>query len=82
MTESTETPESIETPEPTVTDFLYGFVFWLAECPNRVYRIGQADNRPNAHIHTALAKFCEENDLPQLSDKWQEKTKKPSHDLG
>ena len=61
----------------TTTDVLYGFVFWLAECPNRVYEIGKAN--PKGHIHTALAMFCKENGLPELSDNWQEKIKKPEH---
>lgn len=61
----------------STTDVLYGFVQWLSECPNRLYEIGQAN--PQGHIHKALAVFCEENKLPQLSDNWQDKTKKPSH---
>jgi len=59
------------------TDILYGFVFWLSECPNRVYEIGRAVLQ--GHIHKELAKFCKENDLPPLSDDWQEKTKKPDY---
>lgn len=64
-------------PKMNPTDVLYGFVFWLSECPNRVFEIGAAN--PQGHIHEALAKFCEENNLPPLTDNWQEKTKKPSH---
>ena len=63
--------------KPTITDVLYGFVFWLAECPSRTYEIGKAV--PHGHIHMALARFCKENNLPELSDNWQAKTKKPSH---
>ena len=63
--------------EVNVTDYIYGFIFWLSESPNRVYKIGGAETQ--AHHHTALAKFCEENNLPQLSDDWQDKIKKPDH---
>lgn len=59
------------------TDYIYGFIFWLSESPNRVYKIGGAESQ--THHHTALARFCEENNLPQLSDDWQDKVKKPDH---
>ncbi len=59
------------------TDYIYGFIFWLSECPNRVFEIGQA--KQHGDIHKALAMYCEENELPQLSDDWQDKIKKPDH---
>lgn len=61
----------------TETEALYGFVFWLAECPNKVYEIGKA--KQHGDIHIALAKFCKENGLPELGDGWQAEIKKPSH---
>lgn len=67
-------------PPPSImneTDILYGFIDWLSTCPNRVYEIGGAN--PQGHIHTALAVFCKENNLPELSDDWQDKIKKPDH---
>ena len=82
--EDTDEPvEDAEVVEETLmvnpTDYIYGFMTWLSESPNRVYRIGGAETQ--THHHTALAIYCKENNLPDLSDGWLDKIKLPPHNF-
>jgi hypothetical protein len=74
--------EPVSAPEqvcciPVQRDALYAFLTWLSVSPNRVYSIGGAAE--NQRAFAALSRFCEENNLPALSEDWEDKFKYPTH---
>ena len=58
---------------------LYGFVMWLAENKCSTYHIGGGHH--GAEFYKLLAKYCNENDIPEPADGWEALIKLPSYDV-
>ena len=58
----------------TQTEALYGFWDWISKSKAKHVVGGGFHGRT---LRLALAKFCEENDLPSLEDGWQDNVKQP-----
>ena len=59
----------------TSTEALYGFWDWLTKSKAKFWIGGGVHGR---ELHMALARFCEENNLPPLGDGWEQRVKHPS----
>jgi hypothetical protein len=71
------TPKAVPVVKDRSTDALYAFITWLSVSPNRVYRIGGSEE--SRRVTAALSRFCTENNLPSLSEDWENKFKYPTH---